>query len=216
MDISIKKHEHILKNEIFFIKTKWPHFDILFKGIKKIAKLSKNNKKVVILERTNLYGGISLFAPFFNLKNFISIDCITEKLKKRGAYNKKFLSSNKLIKIRSEHQYHYKKIKLKKSSADFIIIPNLLHHIDDPSILFKQVKRILKPNGFIFIFEPLVRELHQIPEDYSRFTPFGLTSTLKKFGFKNVSFEYSGGPFTCILYYWDQALQFIPKNLRKK
>ena len=40
MDISIKKHEHILKNEIFFIKTKWPHFDILFKGIKKIAKLS--------------------------------------------------------------------------------------------------------------------------------------------------------------------------------
>ena len=32
MDISIKKHEHILKNEIFFIKTKWPHFDILFKA----------------------------------------------------------------------------------------------------------------------------------------------------------------------------------------
>ena len=25
----------------------------------------ENNKKVVMLERTNLYGGISLFAPFF-------------------------------------------------------------------------------------------------------------------------------------------------------
>ena len=54
-------------------------------------------------------------------------------------------------------------------------------------ILLKQVKKILKPKGKIFIFEPLVRELHQIPEDYSRFTPYGLNNNLKKLNFKDGS-----------------------------
>ena len=76
--MSKKIHEKILRDEIFFTKNKWPHFDILFNGIKKIAKLTKKNQKVVMLERTNLYGGISLFAPFFKEKNFTSVDCITE------------------------------------------------------------------------------------------------------------------------------------------
>jgi SAM-dependent methyltransferase len=213
--MSKKVHEKILRDEIFFTKNKWPHFDILFNGIKKIAKLTKKNQKVVMLERTNLYGGVSLFAPFFKKKNFTSVDCITENLLKRGWYNKKFLTNNKLIKIKSKYQFHYKNLKLKNSSADYVIIPNLLHHIDDPITLFKQVKKILKPKGSIFIFEPLVRELHQIPEDYSRFTPYGLNNTLKKLNFKNGSVAFSGGPFTCILYYLDQAIQFIPLNKRK-
>ena len=38
---------------------------------------------------------------------------------------------------------------------------------------------------------------------------------LKKLNFKNGLVTYSGGPFTCILYYWDQAIQFIPHNKRK-
>lgn len=213
--MSKKIHEKILRDEIFFTKSKWPHFDILFNGIKKIARLTKKNQKVVMLERTNLYGGVSLFAPFFKEKNFTSVDCVTKNLLKRGRYNKKFLTNNKLIKIKSKYQFHYKNIKLKNSSADYVIIPNLLHHIDDPITLFKQVKKILKPNGSIFIFEPLVRELHQIPEDYSRFTPYGLNNMLKKLNFKDGSVAVSGGPFTCILYYIDQAIQFIPLNKRK-
>ncbi len=214
--MSKRIHENILREEIFFTKNKWPHFDILFNGIKKIAKLTKEkNKKVVMLERTSLYGGISLFAPFFDEKNFTSVDCITKTLLERGGYNKKLLKNNKLIKIKSNFQFHYKNIQLKDSSADFVIIPNLLHHIDNPMILFKQVKKILKPKGSIFIFEPLVRELHQIPEDYSRFTPYGLNNNLKELNFKDGSIAFSGGPFTCILYYLDQALQYIPIDKRR-
>ena len=42
-----------------------------------------------------------------------------------------------------------------------------------------------------------------------------MNNSLKKLNFKNGSVAYSGGPFTCILYYWDQALQFIPINKRR-
>jgi len=212
---SLKYHEKILKEEIFFLNEKWPHFDILFKGIKKIAKLSKKNqKKILFLERTNLYGGISLFAPYFKKENFLSIDCITDKLLKRGAYNKKFLNNNKLIKIKSTYQYHYTKLKIKKNFFDFVVVPNLMHHIADYEILFKQIKSFLKPRGYIFIFEPLVRELHQVPEDYIRFTPFGLSEILKKYGFKNEKIEFTGGPFSCMAYYLDQGMQYIPLNER--
>ena len=60
------------------------------------------------------------------------------------------------------------------------------------------------------------QELHQIPEDYIRFTPFGLKNQLNKIGFKKFTHKVSGSPFTAIAYCWDQALQYFPTRLRKK
>ena len=51
----------------------------------------------------------------------------------------------------------------------------------------------------LFIFEPLLRELHQIPEDYYHFTPFSLKEILKK-KFKNFKIDFDGGPFTVHFY----------------
>ena len=61
---------------------------------------------MLYLERGSLYGDISLFAPYFNNKNFISIDCSTKKILSRGSYNKKYVKSNKIIKIPiTKHDY---------------------------------------------------------------------------------------------------------------
>ena len=66
------------------------------------------------------------------------------------------------------------------------------------------------------MFEPLLREIHQKPDDYYRFTPYALEQVYKKIGFKNIKYEYSGGPFSATYYCWDQALQYLPVALRKK
>ena len=84
--ISLAEHEKFLKEKIFFTETKWPHFKLIFDDLKSFSKKIKKNSTIVSLERNTLYGGISLFAPFFNKHNFISIDCISSTLKKRGAY----------------------------------------------------------------------------------------------------------------------------------
>ena len=60
-----------------------------------------------------------------------------------------------------------------------------MHHIDDGRILLKQSHKILKSKGSLYIFEPLLRELHQVPEDYGRYTPFLLKKQLKKIISKN-------------------------------
>ena len=204
------EHEKFLKKKIFFTETKWPHFNLLFKDLKKFS----NNKKkltVVSLERNNLYNGFSLFAPLFEKHNFISVDCTTPKLLKRGSYNK-FKKDNRFIEKKKNYQFDYRKIKLKKNISDLVIIPNLMHHISDVDLLIYQAKKILKKRGKIYIFEPLVRELHQKPEDYFRITPYGFKHLLQKEKFKNFKIKFEGGPFTAITYCWDQAIQYLPKK----
>ena len=213
--INIIEHEKILKKKIFFTETKWPHFNLIFDDIKNFSKKIKKNSTIVSLERNNLYGGIRLFAPFFDNHNFISVDCITNTLKKRGAYNQ-VKKNIKIIRNKKNYQFDYRKIKLQNNFADLILIPNLMHHIKDIDILLKQAKSILKKNGTIYIFEPLLRELHQVPEDYFRITPYGFKAILKELNFSNFKINFNGGPFTAIGYCWDQALQFLPKNIRNK
>ena len=212
-NITLEKHEKYLREKVFYTNSKWPHFNLIFKDLKKFAKNSKKNSVIVSLERNSLYGGISLFAPFFFKQSFISVDCVSPKLKKRGAYNQIKAKSEVIIKQKN-YQFNYKEIKLPNNFADLIIIPNLMHHIDDIEIFFNQIKKILKKNGKVYIFEPLVRELHQMP-NYFR-TPFGFKKLLKKYGFSNFKINFDGGPFTAIGYCWDQAIQFLPKNLRNR
>ncbi len=211
----LREHVKFLKEKVFFVNTKWPHFELLFKDIEALSK-SKKFKNIVSLERGSLYGDISLFAPLFHRKNFKSIDCSTKKIRSRGSYNKKFVKNNKIIKIPVSKHCDYRKIKLNKNSADLIIIPNLMHHIFDHELLLKQCKKILKKNGQLYIFEPTIREIHQAPDDYFRFTPYSLKKILKKIGFKNSKHKLCGGPFTAAAYCLDQAAQYIPKNKGKE
>jgi SAM-dependent methyltransferase len=210
----LDNHEQALRDNVFFTKEKWPQFNLLFDDIKKISKETKKNSTVIFLERAGLYGNISLFAPFFNHKNFISIDCSSGKISKRGAYNKKYVTNKNIIKVPINYHFNYKNIKLKNNCADMIAVPNLLHHIFDYKLFFNQCKKILKKDGKIYIFEPLIRELHQKPDDYFRFTPFSLREILKQVGFKKFTFQQCGGPFTASSYCLDQAIQFLPKNKR--
>ena len=207
------KHEKFLRENVFYTNSKWSHFNLIFKDIKKFAKETKKNSTILSLERNSLYGGVSLFAPFFYRQTFVSVDCVSSELKKRGAYNRVDAKTN-FISMKKNYQFNYKKIKLPNSFADLILVPNLMHHIDDVEALLKQIKRILKKNGKVYIFEPLVRELHQVPEDYFRITPYGFKKLLKKYGFSGFKIEFDGGPFTAVGYCWDQAIQFLPKKQR--
>ncbi len=212
----LNNHINYLKKNVFFVNTKWPHFDILFDDLIKLSKKVKKNSNILFLERGSLYGNLSVWAPLFQENNVTSIDCSTEKIKKRGSYNQKYVESSKIIRWPTSYFSDYKKIKMKKNSLDLIIIPNLLHHISDHKILFTKCFRYLKRGGTLYTFEPILRELHQAPEDYLRFTPYGLKSLIEKEGFKIKKIKKSGGPFSAIVYCWDQALQYLPLSLRKK
>ena len=212
----ITKHISYLKKKVFFNDTKWPHFNILFQDIIYLSKKFGKNKKVLFLERGGLYGKISIWAPLFHKSIVVSIDCSPEGIKKKGSYNKKYVEHKDIIKWPINNFSDYKHLNLSKNSYDLIIIPNLLHHISDHKRLIYQCYQILKKKGKLYTFEPMLRELHQAPDDYLRFTPFGLSELMKKNNFKIKKVRTSGGPFSAIIYCWDQAIQYFPVKKRVK
>ena len=86
----------------------------------------------------------------------------------------------------------------------------------DQEALFSEMARIAKPGGSVYVFEPTLRELHQAPDDYLRYTPFGMRNALARAGLEPGNFEVDGGPFSAIAYCWTQALQYFPQAERER
>ncbi len=74
--------------------------------------------------------------------------------------------------------------RIKNESFDTILCTQVLEHVADPEKLLKKAYQILKPNGVIILTAPLISALHEQPNDYFRFTKFGLIYILEKAGFK--------------------------------
>lgn len=207
-------HEAFLAEKVFQVYDKWPHFRQLLTWIRKLAETTPAGATVVSLERTLLYGGISLVAPFFQRHNFISIDCSPESADGRGAYNTALVNDPRCIRIAHSHRSSIEATGLDDGVADLVLVPNLVHHVADQDTLFAEMARLLKPHGRVFVFEPILRELHQIPDDYLRYTPYGMQYVLSKVGLVPDDFEVEGGPFQAISYCWIQALQYFPLEKR--
>lgn len=62
------------------------------------------------------------------------------------------------------------------NSFDIVYSQDTFEHIDKPWLAAKEIARILKPRGVAYIVTLFAWRYHQAPEDYFRYTPFGLAS----------------------------------------
>lgn len=84
-------------------------------------------------------------------------------------------------------------IPLDDNSVDSIISTQVLEHVKDPQKAVKEFHRVLKPGGHCLLTAPQYGELHEEPNDYFRFTKFGLEELFKNAGFKIVKTDQRGG-----------------------
>lgn len=84
------------------------------------------------------------------------------------------------------------KIPLKDDSVDTVIMVQTLEHIKEPEKVIKEINRIMKKEGHIFISVPLMEFEHGQPYDYYRFTRYSLEYLLKKNKFKIVELNLIG------------------------
>ncbi len=213
---ALNAHADMLAEKVFQTETRWPHFRQLLRDIRNMATTTPTGATVVSLERTLLYGGISLFAPFFQQHRFLSIDCSPDSADERGAYNRTMVDDPRCIVRPIDRRALIEDTGLDHDFADLVMVPNLVHHVADQLALFSEMARITKPGGKVYIYEPTVRELHQIPDDYLRYTPYGMANTLEKVGLVPEDHEIEGGPFSAIAYCWTQALQYFPEEKREE
>ncbi|KHF25375.1 class I SAM-dependent methyltransferase [Solemya velum gill symbiont] len=213
---AIEHHIDMLGERVFQVKTKWPHFNLLLRDLRSLSERLEENSLVISLERGLLYGGSSLAAPVFSGHRVIAADCSPASADDRGAYNETMVDDARFLSVPSSIRTNIEKTDLPGAKADLVIVPNLVHHIADQSALFSEISRLLKPGGLAYVFEPLVRELHQSPDDFLRYTPYGLENILKKNGLHPLETKTEGGPFSVIAYSWAQALEYIPQEDRSE
>jgi SAM-dependent methyltransferase len=100
-------------------------------------------------------------------------------------------------------------IPLRSSSVDLVLNTQVLEHVENPGVVLREIRRVLKDGGSLLLTAPQGWPEHQQPNDFYRFTRFALSSLMKEAGFSESHVEPIGGYF----HYLGHRLTFIPKVL---
>lgn len=91
---------------------------------------------------------------------------------------------------------------------DFILCTEVLEHVPSPSAVLKELYRVLRPSGILFITVPQGYGIHGEPFNFFYFTRFGLELVLKEAGFHVTEIRERGGYF---FYLFDRLANAIPR-----
>ncbi|MCC6932726.1 MAG: methyltransferase domain-containing protein [Deltaproteobacteria bacterium] len=71
---------------------------------------------------------------------------------------------------------------LNSAYYDAIFLAEVLEHLPQPQAAISNIYQALKPSGRLLLSVPFIFPLHEQPNDYYRFTKYGLLYLLKPFG----------------------------------
>jgi len=83
-------------------------------------------------------------------------------------------------------------------SFDVVFLSNVLEHISAPQLFLAESYRVLRPGGMIIGTVPFLRDVHQAPYDFWRYTYIMLEQMLRKVGFGQIQIESVGTPFDAL------------------
>lgn len=83
----------------------------------------------------------------------------------------------------ADQYYDGKALPFENSNVDSIVTHQVFEHVFTPDQFLSEIHRVLKPNGVLMLSVPFVWDEHEQPNDFARYSSFGLKSLLKKHGF---------------------------------
>lgn len=79
---------------------------------------------------------------------------------------------------------------------DAVFCTEVLEHVPDPAQALREMRRVLRRGGKLILSAPHLGYLHNEPDDYYRYTKYGLRTLLERAGFRVVLLEPSAGFFS--------------------
>jgi SAM-dependent methyltransferase len=67
---------------------------------------------------------------------------------------------------------------------DSIVVNEVFEHVFNPAGFLREINRVLKPDGMLLMTVPFVWDEHEQPNDYARYSSFGLIAIVERHGFK--------------------------------
>jgi ubiquinone/menaquinone biosynthesis C-methylase UbiE len=100
-------------------------------------------------------------------------------------------------------------LPLKNQTFDFVIISQVLEHLENPGEALKEIFRILNPKGHVFVSWPFLYPIHEEPRDFYRYTVYGMSHLAEQAGFIIESIIPTTG-------FWISIFCLISKHLYSK
>lgn len=79
------------------------------------------------------------------------------------------------------------KLPFPDASFGGVICSQVLEHVFTPGMFLSEIHRVLRPGGRLLLATPLVWDEHEQPNDFARYSSFGLRDLLEKSGFQVVA-----------------------------
>ena len=94
--------------------------------------------------------------------------------------------------------------------ADAIFLFNVIYILENPAAVLKEIYRVLKPGGQLFLTSPFIFNEAKEPADYGRFTSMALEKMLRESDFAEFSIVPVGERFSAATYLISPFLFFWP------
>ncbi len=110
-----------------------------------------------------------------------------------------------------------KTLPIESNSVDVVLCNQVIEHDAEPFKIIAEIRRILKKDGILILSAPQMGRLHGEPNDYYRFTKWGLTYLLQNNGLKIEFIEPHGGIFRAIGSHLNFfIIEYLGKNKRRR
>jgi SAM-dependent methyltransferase len=91
-------------------------------------------------------------------------------------------------------------IPVEDSRYDMVLLTQVMEHIPNPGEVLAEIRRVLKPEGMLWLSAPLFYPEHEQPYDFFRYTQFGHQRLLEAAGFEVVEIDWLEGYFATLGY----------------
>jgi SAM-dependent methyltransferase len=101
-------------------------------------------------------------------------------------------------------------IPVESERYDLVLCTQVLEHLPEPADVLRELHRVLRPGGHLWLTAPLFYPEHEQPYDFYRYTAFGLRHRLSGAGFTVESLEWLEGYFGTLSFQLETASRSLP------
>lgn len=95
------------------------------------------------------------------------------------------------------------RLPISNASVHTVLLFQVLADLPDPVIGLREAARVVRPGGCVMVFESMCYPEHDLPHDYYRIMPAGLTAAAAQVGLRADEVVYLGGLFTRFALLWN-------------
>lgn len=150
-----------------------------------LFKAIESNSKSVIGNVLDFGCGSKPYVSLFkNIQSYVGVDLQTSGHDHSGSLIDVF--------------YDGKSLPFVSDYFDTVVSFEVFEHVPNLDSVLEEIKRVLKPNGILFLSTPFCWGEHEQPFDFARYTSFGMETILERNNFKIVKIHKMNTSFLAI------------------